>query len=60
MSGIYGNNPEDRHFEGMLNDHLNEELEYEECWCDACTGRGEEEDLLCYWNTTCNNTKTLR
>ena len=49
MSGIYGNSGEDWYFENQLNNYLDEleDVEDEECWCDACTGReedAEEED----------------
>ena len=45
MSGIYGNDPEDRYFEQMLNDYLDEHEVCNECeeYADDCSCEDRDE-----------------
>ena len=45
MAGIYGNSKEDRYFEQMLNDYLDEHEVYNECeeYADDCKCEQHEE-----------------
>jgi len=47
VSGIYGNNPEDRYFEALLNNHLaeGEEPRHDKhCKCEDCESEKEIEN----------------